>query len=82
MAIGRRAEAIALERFSFSRKRRIALTFCFYAIPDGKPLRTFPGIALARLPLTCGDVCVRTGPSTFPIAAAGRSFPSASEPFR
>ncbi|PDS38576.1 hypothetical protein CO665_08745 [Rhizobium anhuiense] len=36
----------ALERFSFSRKRRTALTFCFYTIPDGKPLRTFPGIAL------------------------------------
>ena len=23
-----------------------ALYYCFYAIPDGKPLRTFPGIAL------------------------------------
>ncbi|NKL61861.1 hypothetical protein EHI47_16180 [Rhizobium leguminosarum] len=37
-----------LERFSFSQKRRTALTFCLHAIPDGKPLRTFPGIALAR----------------------------------
>ncbi|NKM44750.1 hypothetical protein GFL91_07060 [Rhizobium leguminosarum bv. viciae] len=37
-----------LERFSFSQKRRTALTFCFHAIPDGEPLRTFPGIALAR----------------------------------
>ncbi|TAV12874.1 hypothetical protein ELI37_21350 [Rhizobium leguminosarum] len=35
-----------LERFSFSWKRRTALTFCFYAIPDGKPLRTFPELAL------------------------------------
>ncbi|NKM96579.1 hypothetical protein GFL89_00205 [Rhizobium leguminosarum bv. viciae] len=34
------------ERFSFSWKRRTALTFCFYAIPDAKPLRTFAGIAL------------------------------------
>ncbi|TIT88933.1 MAG: hypothetical protein E5W55_25515, partial [Mesorhizobium sp.] len=25
-------------------KRRTALTICFYAIPDGKPLHTFPGI--------------------------------------
>src|SRR4051794_40453686 len=25
---------------------RTALSSCFYAIPDGKPLRTFPGIAL------------------------------------
>jgi hypothetical protein len=31
------------ERFRFSRKRGNAL--CFYAIPDGKPLHTFPGIA-------------------------------------
>ncbi|RUM03769.1 hypothetical protein EFR84_18745 [Rhizobium chutanense] len=28
---------------------RTALSFCFYAIPDGKPLRTFPGIALTLL---------------------------------
>ncbi|AZO28978.1 MAG: hypothetical protein EOQ30_00850 [Mesorhizobium sp.] len=31
----------SLERFSVSRKRRTALSLCFYAIPDGKPLRTF-----------------------------------------
>ena len=44
-----------LERFTVSRKRRIALTLCFDAIPKGKryalfpgkPLHTFPGIALA-----------------------------------
>jgi hypothetical protein len=42
------ANAGRLERFSFSWKRRAALTFCFYAIPDGKTLRTFPGIALMR----------------------------------
>ncbi|RWP88873.1 MAG: hypothetical protein EOR11_10250, partial [Mesorhizobium sp.] len=29
------------------RKRRPALTPCFYAIPDGKPFHTFPGIAPA-----------------------------------
>jgi hypothetical protein len=36
-----------LERFSFSRNLRTALSLCFHAIPDGKPLRTFPGITLA-----------------------------------
>ncbi|WP_292318833.1 MFS transporter [Mesorhizobium sp.] len=35
-----------LERFSVSRKRRTALSLCFYAIPDGKLFVTFPGIAL------------------------------------
>ncbi|TBZ13033.1 hypothetical protein E0H38_18160 [Rhizobium leguminosarum bv. viciae] len=43
----RSSSASELERFSFSRKRRTALSFCFYAIPNGKPLRTFPGIALS-----------------------------------
>ncbi len=37
----------ALERFRFSRNTRTALTLCFHAIPDGKPLHTFPGVALA-----------------------------------
>ncbi|TPI75836.1 hypothetical protein FJ423_22250 [Mesorhizobium sp. B2-8-9] len=37
-----------LEQFSVSRSRRTALNLCFCAIPDGKPLRTFPGIALAQ----------------------------------
>src|SRR6478752_7772325 len=37
-----------LERFIVSRKRRTALSLCSDAIPDGKPLHTFPGIALAR----------------------------------
>ena len=37
-----------LKRFSVSRNRRTALSICFYAIPDGKPLHTFPGIALAE----------------------------------
>ena len=35
-----------LERFSLLRNRRTAPSLCFFAIPDGKPLRTFPGIAL------------------------------------
>ncbi|PLP58174.1 peptidase c14 caspase catalytic subunit p20 [Mesorhizobium loti] len=39
------------ERFRFSRKRGNALTFCFYAILDAKPLRTFAGIALMVLAL-------------------------------
>jgi hypothetical protein len=38
-----------LEWFNFSQKRRTALTFCFHAIPDRKPLRTFPGVALKRV---------------------------------
>ncbi|RWX13505.1 hypothetical protein EHI45_14640 [Rhizobium leguminosarum] len=36
----------SLERFNVSRKRRTALIFCFYAIPNAKPLSTFAGIAL------------------------------------
>jgi hypothetical protein len=45
--------AIAIDRncttewFIVSRKRRTALSLCFDAIPDGKPLHTFPGIAQA-----------------------------------
>ncbi|TPI44633.1 hypothetical protein FJW05_21750 [Mesorhizobium sp. B2-9-1] len=40
--------SVFLEQFSVSRNRRTALNLCFCAIPDGKPLRTFPGIALAQ----------------------------------
>ena len=40
----------ALSRLSnnsrFSSNHGIALILCFYAIPDGKPVPTFPGIAL------------------------------------
>ncbi len=35
-----------LERFIVSRKRQTALSVFSDAIPDGKPLRTFPGIAI------------------------------------
>ena len=38
----------ALDRFTVSQKRRTAPCLCFYAIPDRKPLHTFPGIALPR----------------------------------
>ncbi|RWQ34545.1 MAG: D-alanyl-D-alanine carboxypeptidase, partial [Mesorhizobium sp.] len=38
-----------LEHFIVSRKRRTALSICFYEIPDGKPLRTFPRIALVHV---------------------------------
>ena len=31
--------------FPFFTETRDALSFCFYAIPDAKPLHTFPGIA-------------------------------------
>ncbi|TPM99880.1 hypothetical protein FJ977_10940 [Mesorhizobium sp. B2-1-3A] len=40
------AIATRLERFALSAN---ALSLCFDAIPNGKPLRTFPGIALARI---------------------------------
>ncbi|CDX25462.1 hypothetical protein MPLB_660052 [Mesorhizobium sp. ORS 3324] len=43
---GPRDGAGGLERLTDSRKRRTALSLCFHAIPDGKPLHTFPGIAL------------------------------------
>ncbi|TPL00598.1 hypothetical protein FJ567_13655 [Mesorhizobium sp. B2-4-16] len=46
---------VALERFIVSRKRRSALSLCFYAIPGGKPLHTFPGIALRRHAAGCRD---------------------------
>jgi len=35
-----------MEHFRFSPNCGIAVIFCFSAIPNGKPLRTFPGIAL------------------------------------
>ena len=42
--------SVPLEPFIVSQKRRTAPSLCFDAIPDGKPLHTFPGIALAELP--------------------------------
>ncbi|WP_246678786.1 S8 family serine peptidase [Mesorhizobium sp. B2-4-17] len=39
--------AAILERFTVSPKRRSAPSAFLFAIPDGKPLRTFAGIALA-----------------------------------
>ncbi|RUW56615.1 hypothetical protein EN845_26260 [Mesorhizobium sp. M8A.F.Ca.ET.202.01.1.1] len=49
-------EPVHPSRFSISRNRWPALTLCFHAIPKGKryallpgkPLRTFPGIALGE----------------------------------
>ena len=38
-----------LEHFRFSSNRRNALTYCFYAILNTKPLRTFAGIGLAEV---------------------------------
>src|SRR3954454_10437066 len=38
----------ALERFTVSRKRRSALTLCFYAIPDGKPITLFLELLLGE----------------------------------
>ncbi|WP_256754119.1 hypothetical protein [Mesorhizobium sp. Mes31] len=45
-----RDAAVTLEQFTVSQKRRTALTLCFDAIPNGKPLHTFPGIALSDVP--------------------------------
>jgi hypothetical protein len=42
---------LALEAVPFLIERT-ALCFLSYAIPDGKPLSTFPGIALGQLPLS------------------------------
>ncbi|MFD1985244.1 hypothetical protein ACFSOZ_22155 [Mesorhizobium newzealandense] len=45
-----------LERFIASQKRRPALSLCFDAIPDGKPLHAFPAIALdVALDMTTAD---------------------------
>ncbi|HXV31153.1 MAG TPA: hypothetical protein VD840_12545, partial [Sinorhizobium sp.] len=41
-----RTRAVSIEHFSFSPNRENALSLCFYAIPDAKPLRIFAGIAL------------------------------------
>jgi hypothetical protein len=46
--------SVVLEHFRFSSNRENALSPCFYAFPDGKPLRTFPGNALAQLPQFAG----------------------------
>ncbi|RFB85738.1 hypothetical protein B5K08_25650 [Rhizobium leguminosarum bv. trifolii] len=46
--------AAPLEHFRFSTNHGNALSLCFHAIPDGKPLRSFAGIALDlwREPIT------------------------------
>src|SRR5690606_1502485 len=38
-----------IEHFRFSSNRENALSFCFYAISNAKPLRTFAGIALGTI---------------------------------
>ncbi|MAU21291.1 MAG: hypothetical protein CMH13_12245, partial [Martelella sp.] len=43
--------------FRISRKRGKALSLCFYAIPDGEPVSTSPGIAIS--PFAIGDVALR-----------------------
>src|SRR5690606_35732394 len=40
----------SLENFRFSLNRRNSLNFCFYAIPNAKPLGAFAGIALTAGP--------------------------------
>ncbi len=69
----------SLERFRFSRKRGNAPTLC--AIPVGKPLRTFPGIAPRAFPFFTetrkrSDFCFHAIPAgksqrTFPGIALG-----------
>jgi hypothetical protein len=51
---------LMLERFTVSRKRRTALSF-LHAIPDGKPLHTFPGIALDDASMHGPDILARFG---------------------
>jgi hypothetical protein len=57
---------LRLERFRFSSNRENALSFCFHAIPDGKTLNTFPGIALNV------DLSGCRGCSEFPSRAGRR----------
>jgi hypothetical protein len=53
-ALNSRHARLVLDHFCFSQKSRTDLSFCFYAIPDAKPLRTFAGIALkAEKPGLC-----------------------------
>ncbi|RUT86510.1 MULTISPECIES: CGNR zinc finger domain-containing protein [unclassified Mesorhizobium] len=49
IAAGKPSAEEPLDHVTVSRERRAALTLCFDAIPDGKPLHTFPGIALGVL---------------------------------
>src|SRR5206468_8276746 len=55
-----RGDRSPLERFTVSRKRRTALSLCFDAIPDGKPLHTFPGIALEKSRAPEGHAALET----------------------
>ena len=54
-----------LERFRFSLNRGNALSYCFHAIPGGKPVPTFPGIALAQEYFSAGTLA---GPPYFDAA--------------
>jgi hypothetical protein len=65
---------LRLEHFCFSSNRKTALTFCFYEIPNAKPLRTFSRIALERrtpgqiraaaLSVCFRRICAMSGAST------------------
>ncbi|PZV39684.1 hypothetical protein B5V02_07025 [Mesorhizobium kowhaii] len=60
----------SLERLTVAQRRRTAPSLCFDAIPDGKPLRTFPGIALVIAGLC---VSVQGCVSANPVAYSGLS---------
>ncbi|RVQ40541.1 hypothetical protein CN059_29790 [Sinorhizobium medicae] len=53
-------DAWGLEHFRFSPNRGNSLTLCIAAIPDGKPLHTFPGIALAQRAFAASGNDLRT----------------------
>jgi hypothetical protein len=46
---GGKVWCLFLERFRLKRNHENALSFCFYAFPDAKPVPTFAGNALAPL---------------------------------
>jgi hypothetical protein len=48
-----------------------ALSICFYTIPDGRPLRTFPGIAPARTTLSLAASIIRRAVRIVPVMRIG-----------
>ena len=64
-------EHAALEHSRFSPNHGNALSLCFHAIPDAKPLRTFAGIALGGSGQNDGDR-EQQGTHPFEMAKQGR----------
>ncbi|NKK51278.1 hypothetical protein E0H35_12760 [Rhizobium leguminosarum bv. viciae] len=59
-----------LEYFRFSSNHENALSLCFHAIPNAKPLHTFAGIALR----------IRPCPIFSTSSPTSKAFPSAMQP--